>query len=93
VPFLSDSHLMGDVAATYVGMEIAVPDECCESYRAMPVRTFAKALTQLAHRVKLTRYPKKKRGPKKPRPRQKSGRRNHHISTARLLAKRRKERL
>ena len=84
---------MGDVAATYVGMEIAVPDECWESYRAMPVRTFAKAMTKLAHRVKLTRYPKKKRGPKKPRPRQKSGRRNHHISTARLLAKRRKERL
>jgi hypothetical protein len=90
---LSDYHLMGDVAATYVGMEIAVPDECWESYRAMPVRTFAKAMTQLAHRVKLTRYPKKKRGPKKPRPRQKSGRRNHHISTARLLANRRKERL
>jgi IS4 transposase len=90
---LSDYHLMGDVAATYVGMEIAVPDECWESYRAMPVGTLAKAMTKLAHRVKLTRYPKKKRGPKKPRPRQKSGRRNHHISTARLLAKRRNERL
>jgi IS4 transposase len=90
---LSDYHLMGDVAATYVGMEIAVPEGCWESYRAMPVRTFAKAMTTLAHRVQLTRYPKKKRGPKKPRPRQKSGRRNHHISTARLLAKRRKERL
>jgi IS4 transposase len=88
---LSDYHLMSDVAATYVGMDIAVPDECWESYRAMPVDTFAKAMMKLAHRVKLARYPKKKRGPKKPQPRKKSGRRNHHISTARLLLKRRKK--
>jgi IS4 transposase len=88
---LSDYHLMNDVAATYVGMDIAVPDECWGSYRAMPVGTFAKAMMKLAHRVKLTRYPKKKRGPKKPQPRKTSGRRNHHISTARLLLKRRKK--
>jgi IS4 transposase len=88
---LSDYHLMNDVAATYVGMDIAVPEPCWESYRAMPVGTFAKALVRLAHHVKLARYPKKKRGPKKPQPRKKSGRRNHHISTARLLLKRRKK--
>jgi IS4 transposase len=90
---LSDYHLMSDVAVTYVGMDIAVPDECWASYRAMSVGTFVKAMTRLAHRVKLARYPKKKRGPKKPQPRKKSGRRNHHISTARLLAKRPKKRL
>jgi hypothetical protein len=89
---LSDYHLMSDVAATYVGMDIAVPDECWGAYRAMPVSRFAKAMTQLAHRVKLARYPKKKRGPKKPQPRKTSGRRNHHISTARLLLKRHKKR-
>jgi hypothetical protein len=90
---LSDYHLMSDVAVTYVGMDIAVPDECWASYRAMSVGTFVKAMTRLARRVKLARYPKKKRGPKKPQPRKKSGRRNHHISTARLLAKRPKKRL
>jgi IS4 transposase len=88
---LSDYHLMSDVAATYVGMDIAVPGECWESYRAMPVARFTKVMTGLAHRVKLARYPKKKRGPKKPQPRKKSGRRNHHISTARLLLKRRRK--
>jgi Transposase DDE domain len=88
---LSDHHLMSDVAATYVGMDIAVPDACWETYRAMPVSRFAKAMTQLAHGVKLARYPKKKRGPKKRQPRKKSGHRNHHISTARLLLKRRKK--
>ena len=69
---LSDHHLMNDVAATYVGMDIAVPEECWETYRAMPVGTFAKSMIKLAHRVKLARYPKKKRGPKKPQPRKKS---------------------
>jgi hypothetical protein len=88
---LSDYHLMSDVAATYVGMDIAVPEECWEAYRAMPVGRFAKVMMQWAHRVKLARYPKKKRGPKRPQPRKKSGRRNHHISTARLLLKRRKK--
>jgi IS4 transposase len=88
---LSDYHLMSDVAATYVGMDIAIPEECWETYRAMSVPCFAKAMIRLAHCVKLARYPKKKRGPKKPRPRMKSGRRNHHISTARLLLKRREK--
>jgi IS4 transposase len=88
---LSEYHLMQDVASTYVGMDIAVPAECWEPYRVMPVCRFTKAMTNLAHRVKLARYPKKKRGPKKPQPRKKSGRRNHHISTARLLLKRRKK--
>jgi hypothetical protein len=88
---LSDYHLLSDVAVTYVKMEIAVPEECWEPYRAMPVKSFVKTMEKLAHRVKLSRYPKKKRGPKKPQPRKKSGRRNHHISTARLLAKRRKK--
>jgi hypothetical protein len=87
---LSDYHLMSDVAATYVGMDIAVPDECWERYRTMSAPRFAKAMMELADRVKLARYPKKKRGPKKPQPRKKSGRRNHHISTARLLLKRRR---
>ncbi len=88
---LSDYHLLSDVAAVYVGMDIAVPEECWESYQAMPLKALAKALTKLAHRVTPTRYPKNKRGPKKPQPRKKSGSRNHHIATARVLAKRRKK--
>ena len=32
---LSDHHLLSDVAATYVGMDIAVPDACWEPYRAV----------------------------------------------------------
>jgi IS4 transposase len=86
---LSDYHFLDHVAKTYPGMDIAVPAEDWEPYQGMAVEQFAAALVELAHRVKLTRYPKKKRGPKKPQPRKTSGRRNHHLSTARLLAKRR----
>jgi IS4 transposase len=85
---LSDYHLLSDVAATYVGMDIAVADECWDPYRVMSLSDFAEALMKLAGRVKLTRYPKNKRGPKKPQPRKKSGSRNHHIATSRLLEKR-----
>jgi len=89
---LSEYHLMTDVAVTYVGMDIAVPDECWDSYQEMPPEAFANALTKLAGQVKLSRYPKKKRGPKKPRPTRKSGKQNHHIATSRVLAKRREKR-
>jgi hypothetical protein len=44
-------------------------------------------LVRLAKHVDLARYPKRKRGPKKPRPPRTSGRLNHHVATARLLAK------
>lgn len=88
---LSDYHLLGDVAVTYVGMDIAVPDECWAPYRTMTASRFAQKLKELAHHVKLSRYPKQKRGPKKPQPRKKSGARNHHISIARVLAERKKK--
>ncbi len=51
-----------------------------------PIR-FAQTLARLAKQVDLKRYPKHKRGPKKPRPKQTSGQKNHHVSTAKLLAK------
>jgi IS4 transposase len=88
---LSDYHFLDHVAKTYVGMDIAIPAEDWEPYPGMAVEQFAAVLVELAHGVKLTRYPKKKRGPKKPQPRKTSGRRNHHISTARILANRRKK--
>jgi IS4 transposase len=84
---LSDYHLAQDVTATTVGMNIAVKVEAWEHYQIMSPRELARELVRLAKRVDLTRYPKKKRGPKKPQPRKKSGKRNHHIATSRILAK------
>jgi hypothetical protein len=84
---LSDYHLTHDVVMTEVGMKIAVAPEAWERYQSMSARQLAKELTRLAKHVNLSRYPKKKRGPKKPQPRKTSGARNHHIATARILAK------
>ena len=84
---LSDEHFIRDVVLTQTGMDIAVDPAAWEHYRTLPSTRFAQTLTRLAKHVDLKRYPKHKRGPKKPRPKQTSGRKNHHISTAKLLAK------
>jgi IS4 transposase len=83
---LSDYHLTQDVTATSVGMNIAVEVEAWARYQILSPRKLAIELVRLAKRIDLSRYPKKKRGPKKPQPRKKSGQRNHHIATARILA-------
>ena len=84
---LSDYHLTQHVVSVQLGLEIAVCPEVWEPYQSLTPRQLASELLRLAKQVNLTRYPKKKRGPKKPQPRKKSGKRNHHISTARTLAK------
>jgi hypothetical protein len=84
---LSDEHFLRDVVLTQTGMDIAVDSATWEHYRALPPTRFAQTLERLARQVDLKRYPKHKRGPKKPRPQQTSGRKNHHVSTAKFLAK------
>ena len=46
---------------------------------------FAEFLQAAAELAWLAKYPLSHRGPKKPRPKQTSGKRNHHASTARPL--------
>lgn len=89
---LSDYQLLTHVAMTYVGMNIAVPEKCWKRFQTMSAKAFANAIMELASRVKLERYPKYKRGPKKPKPKRKSGARNHHIATSRLLAQKKEKR-
>ena len=84
---LSDEHFLRDVVLTQTGMDIAVDSATWEHYRALPPTRFAQTLERLAKQIDLQRYPKHKRGPKKPRPQQTSGRKNHHVSTAKFLAK------
>ena len=83
---VSDYHLMHDVVSTHVGMEIAVEESVWSSYESMSACGLAKELVAWAKGVQLSRYPKKKRGPKKPQPRKKSGAGSPHVSTARVLA-------
>ena len=88
---LSDEHFIRDVVLTQTGMDIAVDPAAWEHYRTLPPTRFAQTLARLAKHVDLKRYAKRKRGPKKPRPKQTSGKKNHHVSTAKLLAKKQRK--
>lgn len=82
----SDYHLVNEVSQTYVGMRLIVEPQEWERYHGLNAIRMALQLIKLAEKIDLKRYPKKKRGPKKPRPaNRKSGAKNHHVSTARLL--------
>jgi hypothetical protein len=82
---LSDYHLMNHVAQVHAGMEVALAPSTWQPYWQLSPRQLAGQLIQLAKHVDLTRYPKTKRGPKKPKLPRKSGSHNHHVATARLL--------
>jgi IS4 transposase len=77
-----------EVAAVAEGMNLAVPAEDWSAFQQQTPNGLAQTLRRLARRVKLQAFRKHKRGPKKPRPARKSGAKNHHVSTARLLAAR-----
>jgi hypothetical protein len=82
---ISDHQLAAEVAAVYEGMDIAVPESVWVGFQTMTVNKLSQSLKRLASRVDLDRFRKHKRGPKKPRPKRKSGAGSTHVSTARLL--------
>jgi hypothetical protein len=86
---LSMYYLTLEVAQVSAGMMIAVPQENWKVFRTMTREQFAATLVDLARRLDPHKYTKHKRGPKRKQPKKISGKRNHHISTARILAMRR----
>lgn len=86
---VSDYHLALDVSHKYAGMMIALPPEEWRPLAQWTDAKFAEWLLALARRVKLERYPKSKRGPKKARIRRTRFAKAKHIATARLLAEER----
>jgi len=79
-------YVTEQVRRTYTGMMIALPAEEWAPLVQMTNAEFARWLKGIARRVKLQRYRKSPRGPKKPRPRRTRFARAKHVSTARLLA-------
>jgi hypothetical protein len=65
---LSRYYLAGNIARTYDGMMVAVEPEDWAVFHPMPLTQFAQVLVQLAANVKLAKFRKHRRGPKKPRP-------------------------
>lgn len=85
---LSTYYLADEIAGTYRGMMIAIPEKHWQVFGGMTSAQFANVLKKLARAVDLAKLQKHPRGPKKPRPRRKRSRRATHVATARILAKR-----
>ena len=81
-------YLCDEVAATYRGLLIAIPDEYWQrTYADLTPAQLARSLVRIAQQINLSRYRKHKRGPKKPKPTLNKKHRGH-ASTARLLKNR-----
>jgi hypothetical protein len=84
---LSSYYLAGAIAADYGGMMIALPEEeWTKRFGKMTLDQFVQHLRACAKHVRPNDFKKNVRGPKKPRPPRTSGKINHHVSTAQLLA-------
>jgi hypothetical protein len=77
--------LANEVATTYHGMMIAIPEGEWDVFYRMSASEMAATLLDLAERVNLRALRKSPRGPKKPRPKRDGHAKQGHVSTAKLL--------
>jgi hypothetical protein len=82
---VSNYFLAEEISRVYDGMMIALPPANWQDFQAMTAAQLGKHLRHWAKQIDLTKYPKHKRGPKRPRPRRPNAQ-FQHVSTARLLA-------
>lgn len=87
---LSTYYVADEIAGTYRGMMIAIPEQEWDVFATMTPAQFAQVLKALAAKVDLRKLRKHPRGPKKPQPRRLRHRRVTHVATAQILALRRK---
>jgi len=86
---LSFYYVACEIRASYTGMMIAVPSEAWRRYQDLSPKTFSAALLRIAAHVDISRMRVHPRGPKKPVQKSgPSGKARPHVSTARILAKR-----
>ena len=78
-------YLANEVATTYHGMMIAIPEVEWDVFYRMSASDMAVTLLDLAKRVNIRAFRKSPRGPKKPRPERDSNAKQGHVSTAKLL--------
>ena len=84
----SGYYLADEIATTYRGMMIAIPPEQWGIFRQWTIPQLVQMLLQLAGQVDLRHFKKHPRGPKKTPPKREKDETKPHVSTARLLAKR-----
>ena len=85
---LSFYYLANEVAGTHREMMIAIPEDEWAVFHGLTAAAFGRILLHLATGVRLSLYRKQVRGPKRPQPKRESGAKIKHVSTAKLLEKR-----
>jgi IS4 transposase len=88
VEALSFYYLADEVAGTHRGMMIAIPEDRWAVFHGLTAAAFGEILLDLAAGVRLSAYRKQVRGPKRSPPKRASGVKVKHVSTAKLLEKR-----
>jgi IS4 transposase len=87
---VSNYYLAWELRATYEGMCIAIPESEWAPFQEMTPAQLGSTLIVMAQSIRLGRFKKHPRGPKKPVPPRTRFRNHSHVSTARLLAAARK---
>ena len=87
---LSGYYLADEISGTYRGMVIAICEDEWKEFRLLTHKQFIAALKKLSKNVKLSRFLKHPRGPKKPATKRTSDPKHPHVSTARLIASRKR---
>jgi hypothetical protein len=85
---LSLYYVANDIAQTYHGMMIAIPEDEWRVFSRMRPAEMVATLKELAQKVRLQAYRKSSRGPKKPRPKREDITKASHVSTAKILRNR-----
>jgi len=87
---VSGYYLADEISGTYRGMAIAIESKEWAVFHGLTVAQLAALLTHLATKVRLSAFQKHPRGPKRPQPPRRSDPHTPHVSTARLLASRKR---
>jgi len=87
---VSGYYIADEISGTYRGMVIAIRDEEWAEFRYLSEAQFVALLKKLASKVRMRRFRKHPRGPKKYVPKRKFDPKHPHVSTARLIANRKK---
>ena len=88
---LSAYFLVLEIRQTYAGMMVAIPALHWKVFNQFSAAQMARVLRELAGQVVLKRYRKTARGPKKPPPKRRRYKNGEHISTAKVIAERRRQ--
>ena len=84
-PELSLYYVANDIAPTYHGMMMVIPEDAWRVFPRMRPAEMVATLQELAQKVHLKAYRKSSRVPKKPRPKREGTTKASHVSTATLL--------